>query len=66
MDRPLTIAYWMEAGAHKERQRIIDIVKETEEKYPHRDYSPTEVIDLVNGIDFNKNNQATNTYRGWE
>ena len=66
MDRPLTTAYWMEAGANKERERIISMIKNIEQKYPHKDYSPTEVIDLVNGVEFNKNNQITNTYKGWE
>jgi hypothetical protein len=52
--------------AEAERERIISIVKDIEQKYPHKDYSPTEVIDLVNGVEFNKNNQITNTYKGWE
>ena len=27
MDRPLTTAYWMEAGAKKERERIIALLE---------------------------------------
>jgi hypothetical protein len=55
-----------EAGILWERKRIIFIVIEMMKKYPHKDYSPTEVIDLVNGVDFNQNNQTTSTYKGWD
>ncbi len=55
-----------EAGILWERKRIIFTVIETMKKYPHKDYSPAEVIDLVNGVDFHKNNQVTNTYKGWD
>ena len=65
-ERKLSNAYWIEVGVVRERERIISIIKDIEKKYPHKDYSPTEVIDLVNGVEFNKNNQVTNTYKGWE
>jgi hypothetical protein len=49
-----------------ERKRIIFAVIEKMKKYPHKDYSPAEVIDLVNDVEFNKNNQTTSTYKGWD
>jgi hypothetical protein len=66
MARSFNNLYWIEVGKLRERERIISMIKDIEHKYPHKDYSPTEVIDLVNGVEFNKNNQITNTYRGWE
>ena len=55
-----------EAGIIWERKRMIDTITTIHKKYPHRDFSPAEVIDLVNNVEFNKNNQVTNTYKGWE
>lgn len=49
MARSLTNAYWIHVGEIRERERIIAIVKQREEDMPHRDYSPQDVIDLVNG-----------------
>ena len=67
MARSLNNLYYIEVGKLRERQRIIDVVKNIEEKYPHKDYSPTDVIDLVQGnYEFNKNNDVTNTYKGWD
>jgi len=66
MVRSLNNLYYIELGKLRERERINEAVKEIQEKYPHRDFSPAEVIDLVNGIDFNQKNQITNTYKGWE
>ena len=67
MARSLNNLYYIELGKLRERQRIIDVVKDIEEKYPHKDYSPTDVIDLVQGnYELNKNNNVTNTYKGWD
>ena len=66
MARSLNNLYYIEIGKLRERERIISMIKDIEQKYPHKDYSPTEVIDLVNEVEFNKNNNVTNTYRGWE
>ena len=49
MDRPLTTAYWMEAGAVKERERIIELLTPIAGKCHLCDYDVSNIADLIRG-----------------
>ena len=55
------IPMFSRAARLEERNRIISIIREIEKNYPHRDFSPTEVIEIVE--DKQKESYA---YRWWE